>query len=105
MISRNFQECQHDQKVLDALSSTQKPSCFSDRDWIEWLGLSACCSSSVNRTDVCRDCTPEYKQKMMAQKKCDHVTVEFKTVYKPSSDIWAIDTAEIYGKRQRVARV
>jgi len=105
MIRREFRQLEHNHKKEALINTNEKPSCFSDRDWEEWLDLSTCCSSSVNRTDVCRDCTPAFKERMMINSKCDHVNVKFLTTEKNFTDILDLPTAETYGKRPRAKRV
>ena len=59
------------------------PMCFDDpADHIIWLKLDQRAANLKNGSAgfVCKDCTPEYKQEMMLQERCEHPEVEFGTV-------------------------
>lgn len=57
------------------------PKCFSDAaDHVVWLQLdqrAAPNKSGLSAGFVCKDCTPEFKQEMMLQERCEHPEVEF----------------------------
>lgn len=54
-----------------------RPACCSPEDWREW-SKSKTANYGPNVVDqICVDCTPEYKAKMMAQGRCDWPCVEF----------------------------
>lgn len=57
------------------------PKCFSeDSDHVIWLQLDQRAQPSVlgeSQGFVCKDCTPEFKQEMMLQERCEHPEVQF----------------------------
>lgn len=54
------------------MNKKNMPACFdSDSQW------DAYCAAMGSNKDYCRDCTPEYKDQMVACKRCDHLETVF----------------------------
>lgn len=54
------------------------PKCFDDyQQWMEWCRLADL--SYTPKSNICIDCTPEYKGKMLLAKRCEYPRAVFKT--------------------------
>jgi hypothetical protein len=64
--------------ILNASHSEGKPSCFASaqqyKEYLHWKRLSL--ETHLHR-GVCADCTPEFKEEMMAKGRCDHPETVF----------------------------
>ena len=65
-------------RILNASHSEAQPSCFSSRkqyqEYMHWKRVSL--EAHLHR-GVCADCTPEFKEQMLAEGRCDHPETVF----------------------------
>lgn len=57
-----------------------KPACFDTQDQYDQWKVLARLALSGSRYGACVDCTPEFQQRMIRQKRCENPTVEFRNV-------------------------
>lgn len=56
-----------------------RPLCFnSDEDYLEWQRMAAIVAgANGQRAHYCIDCTPEFKQAMLTEGRCEHPETRF----------------------------
>lgn len=57
----------------------ERPRCFNTQDQFRlWVGASrACPDNQKPACGICTDCTPEYKQEMLLENRCEHPETRF----------------------------
>lgn len=70
-------------KSVNTLSAKERaklgarPRCCSESDWADWTKSNASNYAPTVADSICADCSPDYKAKMVAARRCDWPCVEF----------------------------